>query len=158
MKIRNLLLFCCLSVFCLSAFAASDDQDYQLDENPVTWTQTVILRTMSASYAQTISDQFSISQNYTLNAWSAINNFFSDILGLVNSEQLVLHPELTIPATLVYKGNYQGIQFWRVHMAVFIPEVSTNIDFSVLIIRRIPDAANKSQFLIQSLNIIRGSI
>lgn len=134
-------------LFFLSLVAFADDQDV------LNWSQQILLQTLTVNYTQTPADFAQIKLNYSRNAWAGLSGFLSDAVEMIREDQLSLHPKLLTPPELVQKGNYQGIDYWRINMLILVPELNKELGFSLLVIKTTP--TKLGSYMIQSLDILK---
>ncbi|CEK09512.1 DotI/IcmL family type IV secretion protein [Legionella hackeliae] len=137
------LLFICF--FTPSIHYANDN-----DLDVTAWSQQTLLATLSINYNETDTDFADLRKRYTLNAWSALHNFFSQQITEVKKKQLTIHPYPLTKPSITEQGVFSGIYYWRVNQSFMIPELHSQLDFSVIIIK-----GNNPPFMVQSVNIVR---
>ncbi|WED42564.1 hypothetical protein [Legionella cardiaca] len=146
MKHDRLLPFILFICFFLPSTHYADDKEL----NVLSWTQETLLSTLAISYKTTPNDFALMRKRYTLNAWGALETFFSDKITDVKNKKLVLHPQPFTQPILIEQGVTSGIQYWRVNQIFIIPELNSTLNIVVLVIK-----GNDPPYLIQSLSMIR---
>lgn len=124
--------------------------NYADDTEVTTWTEQVLLSTLSVNYTMTASDFALIRPDYSANSWGALRDFLGEAVDRIRSEKLTLHPQPLNRATIVESGVFSGIKYWRVNQSYAIPELNVSIDFSLIVIK-----ASNPPFLIQSVNMLK---
>ncbi len=139
-----------LTVFCLFLPLTG----YADDEQEVTdWVQKALLSTLSIDYRQTDAEIAKSHKYYLDNAWKALGSFLGDKKAMVRTQKLELHPFPASPAVVTDTGYVSGIHYWRVNQKIMIPELGTQIDFSVVVLETRP--TNGSRFIIQSISMVK---
>lgn len=108
------------------------------------------MATLSINYTETPADFDGLRKRYTVNAWLAMQNFFSEEIAEVKNKHLAIHPSPLTPPVIVEEGVTSGIYYWRVNQSFIIPEMNSKLDFSLIVIK-----ANNPPFIIQSINVVR---
>ncbi|WP_419418509.1 hypothetical protein ACNVED_08050 [Legionella sp. D16C41] len=149
MKKGYLLWLIILCSFLISLFVRAEDRK---EQDVASWTQQVLLTTLSASYDDSTADVNEVSKNYYPAAWFMMRSFFQDKINEIKEKKITLHPKPLTAPKIVYTG-YCGNNFcWRINQQIYVPELGLNIDFSVLLIKLTADD-NHAPYRIQSLNI-----
>lgn len=123
------------------------------DLQVASWTEQVLINSLSLDYKTIDSTREKYKTNYTVNAREALRLFLGGYIARIKAQQLTLHPKILSPAKVVDRGDFSGIQFWRVNQIIALPELDLHIDFSVVVIK-----ASKPPYLIQSLNMIKHAL
>lgn len=137
-------------LFLLSSSIHADDKKI------ATWTQQVLLETLSVSYLDTPKDTAPLRACYTNDAWEAMTDFLGNYMSMVRTQKLSLNPIANGPATVVASGVikvsnfFEGVQYWRVNQSITMEVLNLRIDFSVIVI----EPPRKDKLLIQSLNMV----
>ncbi|STX41172.1 Macrophage killing protein with similarity to conjugation protein [Legionella donaldsonii] len=143
----RLFVFLLALPFLFISLANADDSEQRV----CTWAEQILMKTLSASYADTAEDIASVQQYYMPSAWWPMKEFFSDKRDLINNQRLILHPQLQTAATVISQGYCGGVLCWRVNLAFYIPELHQDIKFSLLIL---PTSKGNAPFIVQSLDMI----
>lgn len=142
--LRNFFLLSFLLAPCFS-YADTDDSDV------TTWTQDILLNTLSVDYS-TYENTFQTYQvNYTQNARDALRGFLGNYLPVIQQNQLTLHPLALNTPQVVNEGYFSGIHFWRINQAIALPELNSQISFSVVVIK----ANGNPPYIIQSVSMVK---
>jgi len=124
------------------------------NKNVENWTQKTIIDILSIDYTKNEQLYEKMQPDFTFNAWNALNDFLGNYVTVVQKEKLTLHPKPVGPATItdsgiVHKSNFfAGVQYWRIHQLVTIPQLNINVDFVTLVI-----LDQKGKYLIVSLDM-----
>ncbi|MDP3267491.1 MAG: hypothetical protein Q8M40_00445 [Legionella sp.] len=115
------------------------------------WVQGALLNTLSLSYKDKPLQESPNRINYTFNAWNAITGFLGGYMKTVRARELTLSPQPVNKPTVVNSGVVSGIQFWRVNQSILLPELTLQVDFSLVVLAR--DPTTGGPYIIQSMDI-----
>lgn len=147
MKKDHVLCLILLICFLIPTPHYADDNDNLV----IPWTAETLMSTLSLDYAKIGKGvPPPIQSRYSMNAWLALRNFFSQEIENVKNQQLVLHPQPLSKPIIVEKGITSGIHYWRVNQAFYIPELNSTLNFSIIVIK-----ATNPPFMVQSLSMTR---
>lgn len=116
--------------------------------NPVKWTQSTLLSTLTVDYQNYHTILEKERKNYTSSAWSAMDSFLGNYVINLTNNQLSLHPKLINPGVVVDSGNISNINYWRITQIINIPELMVTLKFSVVVVQ-----PKNSSLIIQSVNV-----
>ncbi|ASQ47157.1 DotI/IcmL/TraM family protein [Legionella clemsonensis] len=145
MRYERLILLIFIYFFIPSTHYGND-----IDYDVKSWTQETLMATLSINYTETPADFANLQRRYTVNAWSALHNFFNKEINEIREKHFTTHPSPLTPPIIVEKGVTSGIAYWRVNQSFMISEMNSRLDFSLIVIR-----ANNPPFIIQSVNVVR---
>ena len=121
--------------------------------NIQTWTQKVLVDTLSASYTDHQAQVDEVKKNYLPQAWGPMVQFLRDKRIKINTNKLTLHPQ-PLMAAQVSDSDECGISpCWQVVQSFRIPELSQRINISLYIIPGAMAKNSSSPYVIQSLSL-----
>ncbi|HHF7346498.1 TPA: DotI/IcmL family type IV secretion protein [Legionella feeleii] len=136
----------------LIGFLVFPPLNYAANIDVSTWTQKVLLATLTIDYNIKLPDDMAeVRKNYSPNAWEGLQAFLGDKIDLVRKEKLSLHPVPVGPPMIVTSGVNSGIIFWRINQVISVPELNAVIEFSVIVSLADP-------YLIQTVSMIKGKV
>lgn len=124
--------------------------NYANNTQVTTWTQDVLLNTLSLNYTDISTHFDKVKVNYTPTAWETLGSFLGDQVSVIRNNRLTLNPVPMGKAQIVTDGDYSGIHFWRINQSFDIPELNASVSFSVIVIK-----ASTPPYLIQSLSMTK---
>lgn len=145
MNKKNSVRFVPLIVLFLGSFVHAAQDNYVAG-----WVQKTLMETLTVSYADS-SVNSALENKYSHPAWDAMSTFFNKELKIIKEQKLVTHPQPLTQVTVERLSSCMSADCWKVNQSYKISELHMDIDFSLQVVKASP--ANKSPFLIQSLNM-----
>lgn len=129
-KFWHTLMLTWLLIITSSSYAIPSDDDV------AAWTEKILIQTFTVSYKELIiqSQADELRQFYSGQAWSGLNDFFSDYMPFIIKHKLTTHPVPVAPAKVVKKGIFNGANYWRVNQTLEFPKVGRKLWLSVIVI------------------------
>lgn len=136
----------------LIGFLVFPPLNYAANIDVSTWTQKVLLATLTIDYNIKLPDDMAeVRKNYSSNAWEGLQAFLGDKIDIVRKQKPSLHPVPVGPPMIVTSGVNSGIIFWRINQVISVPELNAVIEFSVIVSLADP-------YLIQTVSMIKGKV
>lgn len=140
-QISKLVLIFVL-VFPVISYANNDN------EKVAKWAQEVLLYTLTIDYTTTPDELAKRRRNFLPVAWNAFRSFIGNRVQVIRDKKLSLHPRPLSSPRVAAEGLFSGIQYWQIDQIIYIPELSLNIYFALLIIK-----TNGPPFVVQSMSV-----
>lgn len=136
----------------LLVFLVFPSLNYAANIDVSTWTQKVLLATLTIDYNVKLPDDLTeVRKNYSPAAWEGLQSFLGDKIEVIRQQKLSLHPVAVGQPMIVTSGVNSGIIFWRINQVISVPELNAVIEFSVIVSLADP-------YLIQTVSMIKGKV
>lgn len=131
-------------------FTISSSHAMPSDEQVANWASQILLQTITVNYQGLEAHEKSrtVRKYYSGQAWSGFGNFFSNVIPLIIRNKLQTKPSPVGDPTIIGKGLFNGVPYWKVEQTFYFPRIDKYVWFSVIVIQN-----DEPPLIIESLNM-----